>query len=70
MQWEKDGTGWICRVPPDAIFTMKVKPKGDGRWNWEIYPQGRDHTIASGTAAALGAAKATAENFAKRSGLV
>ena len=29
----------FCRVPPDAVFTMKVQPKGDGRWTWEIFPR-------------------------------
>ena len=28
MHWAKDGAGWICRVAPDAVFTMKVQPKG------------------------------------------
>jgi hypothetical protein len=70
MKWMKDGDGWICRVPPDALFTLKAQPKGDGRWNWAVYPQGRDHTIATGVTSSLGAAKRVTENFVNRSGLV
>jgi hypothetical protein len=68
MQWKKDGAGLLCRVPPEAIFTIKVQPKGDGRWTWEVYPAGGARTIASGNAMSVGAAKATSENFVKRSG--
>ena len=68
MQWRKDGAGWVCRVAPDTVFTMKVQPKGDGRWNWEVYPRGGDRTIAGGVVSSLGAAKTICENFANRSG--
>jgi hypothetical protein len=70
MKWTKDGTGFVCLVPPAAVFTLRVKPKGDGRWTWEVYPRGREHTVASGVSGAVGAAKATSENFARRSGLL
>ena len=56
-------------MPPDAIFTMKVLPKGDGRWTWEVYPQKGQRTIAGGIVSSLGAAKTICENFANRSGL-
>ena len=69
MHWTKDGTGWQCRVLPDAIFTMKVQPKGDGRWTWEVYPRTGERTIAGGIVSSLGAAKTICENFANRSGL-
>ena len=70
MKWTKDGTGWICRVPPDAIFTLKVQPKGDGRWTWEVYPRVGDRTIAGGVVPSLGGAKTISENFVNRSGLL
>jgi hypothetical protein len=70
MKWTKDGDGWVCRVPPDAIFTMKVQPKGDGRWTWEIFPQTGDRTIAGGIMSSMGAAKTVSENFANRSGKI
>ena len=69
MHWAKDGAGWVCRVNRDAVFTMKVQPKGDGRWTWEVYPQ-EDRTIARGIVSTLGAAKMVCENFANRSGKV
>jgi hypothetical protein len=69
MKWTKDGAGWICRVA-EGVFTMKVQPKGDGRWNWEVYPQGKDRTIAGGVVSSLGAAKTISENFVNRSGLL
>lgn len=70
MHWTQDGAGLCCRVGPDAVFTMKVKPKGDGRWTWEVFPRGRDHTVAAGIVSSLGAAKTISENFVSRSGLV
>ena len=70
MQWKKDGAGWVCRVPPEAIFTMKVQPKGDGRWTWEILRQAGDRVIAGGVVTTLGAAKTICENFANRSGKI
>ena len=70
MHWTKAGTGWICRVPPDAIFTMKVQPKGDGRWTWEVLPSEGERTIASGIVSSLGAAKTISENFVRRSGKI
>jgi hypothetical protein len=68
MKWNKDGSGWRCVVAPDAVFTMKVQPKGDGRWTWEVFPRGGERTIAGGIVSSLGAAKTISENFANRSG--
>jgi hypothetical protein len=70
MLWKKNGTGYVCLVDPDATFTMKVAPKGDGRWTWEVYPQGGPRTIAGGIVSSLGAAKTICENFANRSGKI
>jgi hypothetical protein len=49
---------------------LKVTPKGDGRWDWVVYPQGGDRTIAGGIVNSLGAAKTICENFATRSGKI
>lgn len=68
MHWKKDGPGWKCVVSPDAVFTLKVQPKGDGRWTWEVLPQKGDRTVAGGIVNSLGAAKTISENFATRSG--
>jgi hypothetical protein len=73
MKWTKDGPGWLCRVapvPPDVVFMLKVQPKGDGRWAWEVFPGAGDRTIASGVVSSLGAAKTITENFANRSGKI
>jgi hypothetical protein len=70
MTWTKDGAGWICRVGDGALFTMKVQPKGDGRWTWEVLPKSADRTIAGGVVSSLGAAKTISENFVNRSGLL
>jgi len=68
MKWTKEGAGFVCRVEPDAIFTMKVTPKGDGRWDWVVFPQDGERSIAGGIVSSLGAAKTICENFANRSG--
>ena len=70
MKWTKDGDGYLCRVPPEVVFTMRVQPKKDGRWTWEIFPRNGQRTIAGGTVSSLGAAKTICENFANRSGLI
>jgi hypothetical protein len=70
MKWTKDGAGWICRVGDGPVFTMKVQPKGDGRWNWEVYPKAGNRTVAGGVVSSLGAAKTISENFVNRSGLL
>jgi hypothetical protein len=69
MKWTKDGTGWTCRVA-DGVFTLKVLPKPDGRWDWEVYPKDGRYSIAGGIVNSLGAAKTICENFANRSGLL
>ncbi len=63
LAWSKSGDAWTCSVEP---FTMKVAPKGDGRWNWQVF-KGSANPTASGVAASLGAAKTAAEQFVKRS---
>jgi hypothetical protein len=70
MTWTKDGDGWIWRVAPDAIFTVKLRPKGDGRWTWEVRARDGKGALASGIVSSLGAAKTVSENFVRRSGAV
>jgi hypothetical protein len=67
LQWSKAaGDVWSFAVGP---FTAKVAPKGDGRWNWQVF-QGGANPTAQGVASSLGAAKTATENFVKRSGLI
>ena len=70
MRWKKDGTGWICLAGPDAVFTMKVQPKGDGRWTWTVWAKGGESPLATGVGNSLGGAKMVSENFATRSGKI
>jgi len=68
MHWNKiAGEQWICRVPPNARFTMKVAPKGDGRFTWAVFAGEATNPAATGIAQNLGGAKATAEQYLKRS---
>ena len=64
LTWTKQaGDVASCTFEP---FTLKVSPKGDGRWNWQVF-KGSANAMASGIAASLGAAKNAAEQFVKRS---
>lgn len=63
LTWSKAGDAWTCSVEP---FVAKVSPKGDGRFNWQVF-KGGDNPTASGVASSLGAAKTAAEQFVKRS---
>lgn len=68
MDWTKAPKDhWSCQAGP---FSLKVGPKGDGRWNWQVFKEGTANAVASGVAASLGAAKTATEQFAKRSGLL
>ena len=68
MSWTKaPNDGLRCQAGP---FSLVVAPKGDGRWNWQIFKEGTGNAVASGVAASLGAAKTATEQFAKRSGLL
>jgi hypothetical protein len=69
MNWTKQGVDWVCHVPP-ALFTMKVSPKGDGRWSWQVFAGANPNPTATGITSSLGAAKNVSEQFVKRSGLV
>lgn len=66
--WRKvTGDRWSAVQGP---FTLRVEPKGDGRWNWNICRGETPNPEASGVATSLGAAKTATENFVKRSGLL
>lgn len=68
MKWSKaEGDVWTTRAGP---FSLKVAPKGDGRWNWHVFSGEQTNPTATGVARSLGAGKTTAENFVKRSGQV
>lgn len=51
-------------------FSVKVQPKGDGRWTWEVRDRDKPNPMATGVGASLGAAKTAAEQFVVRSGRV
>jgi hypothetical protein len=68
MAWKKAaGDRWSDRVGP---FELKVEPKGDGRWAWQVFKDSAPNPAATGVAASLGAAKTVTEQYVKRSGLV
>jgi hypothetical protein len=70
MKWSKlAGDSWICEVPV-ALLTLKIQPKPDGRWAWQIFSGKTANAVASGIASSLGAAKTVTEQYVKRSGLV
>ena len=69
MKWRTDATGRLtCVVPPDGHLTLRIAPKGDGRWTWEVVAKGAASAMATGVTTSLGAAKNVAEQFAKRAG--
>ena len=71
MQWTRAGIDqWICRLPPDARYTLKVFVKGDGRWSWEVFAGTTKSPMATGIAANVGGAKKTAELFVTRAGCI
>ena len=51
-------------------FVVKITPKGDGRFGWQIFTGDAHNPTATGIANSLGAAKTTTEQFVKRSGLI
>ena len=65
--WTKKGEGFTASVGP---FVANVKPKGDGRWTWEIFADEARGSQASGVGSSKGAAQTAAEQFIKRSGRV
>ena len=67
-KWTKDPAGIVsCKLGPLAI---RIEPKGDGRFAWQIINGEARNPMASGVAASLGAAKTVTVQFAERSALV
>ncbi len=67
VSWTQQGDAWSGAEGP---FIMKLGPKGDGRWNWEIFADGSENALARGVVNSLGAAKTACERFVARSGRV
>jgi hypothetical protein len=69
MTWTKAASEdlWTARAGP---FSLKVRPKGDGRWTWEILKDEARDAMATGVARSFGSAKSVAEQFVNRSGLI
>jgi hypothetical protein len=59
------GDTWLSVVGP---LSVKVEPKGDGRWAWFIHTGGAPNPTAMGIAASLAAAKNVVEQYVLRSG--
>ncbi len=51
-------------------FVIQLTRKGDGRWDWKIFADGKDSPLASGISPTSGAAKTKCEQFVGRSGRV
>jgi hypothetical protein len=67
ISWKRQATTWRGAEGP---FVVNVSPKGDGRWNWEIFADEGPNPTATGIGNSLGAAKNATEQFVKRSGRV
>jgi len=68
IRWTREpGDLWRGVVSP---FALTIRPKGDGRWSWQIFVEDSPNPTATGVAASLGAAKTVTEQFVKRSGRV
>ncbi len=68
LQWTKDAKDVLtAKAGP---FTVKITPKGDGRFGWQIFSGEALNPTATGVSNSLGAAKTTTEQFVKRSGLI
>ena len=68
LQWTKDAKDVLTAHA--GPFTVKITPKGDGRFGWQIFTGDAHNPTATGVGASLGAAKTTTEQFVKRSGLI
>jgi hypothetical protein len=70
MDWSKQKDAFVAQAGDPVIFTARVRPRGDGRWVWEIFQGATTTVIATGILASLGAARTAANNFVSRSGRV
>jgi hypothetical protein len=68
LNWTKKPVNdWSATAGP---FAITIKPKGDGRYNWQVIKGDQLNPMAAGVANSLGAAKTVVEQFVNRSGLV
>jgi hypothetical protein len=67
LAWKKKDSGFTVTIGP---FVANVMPKGDGRWNWEVYSDNATGPEATGVRSSAGAAKTAVEQLVKRSGRV
>ena len=66
IKWTKKADDdWSARVDS---FSLRIQPKGDGRWSWQVRNGESTNPMATGVASSLGAAKTVAEQLVKRSG--
>lgn len=59
------GDSWGAVVGP---LSVKIEPKGDGRWAWSIHTGDTPNPTATGLASSLAAAKNVVEQYVLRSG--
>jgi hypothetical protein len=62
---QQAGEVWTTAAGP---FVLEVRPKGDGRWTWQVTKQGGRNAEATGVARSFGAAKSVSEQYVTRSG--
>jgi len=68
LPWTKKPVDdWSATVGP---LTVKIQPKGDGRYSWQVFKGDALNPMAAGVTNSLGAAKTVVEQFVNRSGLV
>ena len=51
-------------------FAVELKRKGDGRWDWKIFADGKESPLAAGVSPTMGAARTKCEQFIALSGRV
>jgi hypothetical protein len=69
MEWTKESPDQIvCKVAPNARFTLKATRMADLRWSWMVYAGAAVDPMASGIVSSLGAAKHVMESFLKKKG--
>lgn len=61
--WKKEKDGHLGK---HEDFVIRVLPKPDGRWTWDVTREGASSPLASGIAANANQAKRNAENFVQR----
>ena len=59
------GDVWTSVVGP---LSVRLEPRGDGRWAWSIHTGATPNPTATGLASSLAAAKNVVEQYVKRSG--